>query len=33
MKNPLQLREVDDAETKAKAFLDKQALDREAEAG
>ncbi|CAD6569077.1 MAG: hypothetical protein ASARMPRED_002393 [Alectoria sarmentosa] len=33
VKNPLQLREVDDAETKAKAFLDKQALDREAEAG
>ena len=33
VRNPLQLREVDDAETKAKALLDKQALDREAEAG
>ena len=33
MRKPLQLREVDDAETKAKALLDKQALDREAEVG
>ena len=33
VRKPLQLREVDDAETKAKALLDKQALDREAEAG
>ena len=33
VRKPLQLREVDDAETKAKALLDKQALDRETEAG
>lgn len=33
VKNPLQLREVDEADTKAKALLDKQALDRQAEAG
>lgn len=33
VRNPLQLREVDDADTIAKALLDKQALDREAEAG
>ena len=33
VRKPLQLREFDDAETKAKALLDKQALDREAEAG
>ena len=33
VRNPLQLKELDDAETLAKALLDKQALDREAEAG
>ncbi len=29
----MQLREMDDADTKAKALLDKQALDSEAQAG
>ncbi len=33
VRKPMQLREMDDADTKAKALLDKQALDSEAQAG